>query len=157
MRFSRNNIFIILTFFFGCSSSNYKVIVNKDLGAKVIASPDRFLAYCEKVIKDDNSVAYGFMVMFLDEKNTVGGAVGMLTTHKMCLKWRSGAQNILNAGKLITLSGFGGLEEPRVTREHSYTFGELGTFHSNGRSLAFFSISNNAGHCFSLDPDRCKI
>lgn len=157
MYFLRNNIFIMLLFLQGCSSSNYKVILGNDGLVDVIASPDRILPYCEKVIKDDGTVSYGFMIMFLDEIKTVAGAAGMLTSQKMCLKWKSGVQKILDTGKLITLSGFGNMKEPRViTEEFSYTFGKHGTFPSNERSMAFFSIRNDSDHCFSVDPDRCK-
>lgn len=157
MHFLKNNILFVFLFLYGCSSSNYKVIVDNDRGVEVIASPDRFLPYCEKVIKDDDTVAYGFMIMFLDEIKTVAGAAGMLTTQKMCLKWKSGVQYILDTGELITLSGFGNMKEPRViTKEYSYTFGKHGTFLSNERSMAFFSIRNDSDHCFSVDPDRCK-
>lgn len=157
MHFLKSNIFFVLLLLLGCSSSNYKVIVDNDRGVEVIASPDRFLPYCEEVIKDDDTVAYGFMIMFLDEIKTVAGAAGMLTTQKMCLKWKNDVQNILNTGVLITLSGFGNMKEPRViSKEYSYTFGKHGTFSSNERSMAFFSIRNNSGHCFSVDPGRCK-
>ncbi len=57
----------------------------------MIATPDRFLLYCEKIIKDDDTIAYGFMILFLDEQKTVGGVAGMLITEKACLKWKSGA------------------------------------------------------------------
>ena len=140
----------------GCSSIAYKASTNKDSGSEVVATPDRFLPYCEKVIKDDNSVAYGFMVMFLDEKNTVGAASGMLTTQKMCLKWKNGVQKILDHGKMITIKGFGNLEEPRVMNHFSYHFKGHGTYHSSSKSMAFFSIRNDTGHCFSVDPDGCK-
>ena len=157
MHFLKSNILFVLLFIYGCSSSNYKVITDNDHGVEVIASPDRFLPYCEEVIKDDDTVSYGFMIMFLDETETVSAATGMLTSQKMCLKWKSGVQNILDTGDIITLSGFGNMKEPRViTGEYSYTFDKHGTFPSNERSMDFFSIRNNAGHCFSVDPDRCK-
>lgn len=159
MHFLKNNIFIITFLFCACSSpspsSSYKIITDKDLGADVIATPDRFLPYCEKVIKDDDTIAYGFMIFFLDEQKTVGGAAGMLTSEKACLKWKSGAQKILDTGELITLRGFGNIEEPRTMDEFTYTFEKHGTYYSNGRSMDFFSIRNNRGTCFSVNPDRC--
>lgn len=121
----------------------------------VIATPDRFLPYCEKVIMDDDTIAYGFMILFLDEQKTVGGAAGMLTTEKACLKWKNGVQKILDTGELITLKGFGDMEEPRAVGEFAYTFEKHGTYHSNERSMDFFSIRNNQGSCFSVNPDRC--
>ena len=157
MHFLKNNILFVLLILHGCSSLNYKMIVDKDHSVEVITSPDRFLPYCEKVVKDDSTVAYGFMIMFLDEAKTVSAAAGMLTSKKMCLKWKSGVQNILDTGELITLSGLGNMEEPRViTGEYSYTFGKHGTFSSNERSMDFFSIRNDTDHCFSVNPDRCK-
>lgn len=79
----------------------------------------------------------------------------MLTTENACLKWKSGAQKILDTGELITLKGFGDMEEPRTVKKFIYTFEKHGTYHSNGRSMDFFSIRNNHGSCFSVNPDRC--
>lgn len=155
MHFLRNNIFIILIFLQGCSSSSFEISVDKDGGVDVIATSDRFLPYCEKVIKDDGTVSYGFMVLFLDEQKTVGGAAGMLTTENTCLKWKRGAQKILDAGESVTLKGFGDMEEPRTGEEFTYTFEKYGTYHSNGRSMDFFSIRNKHSGCFSVNPDRC--
>ena len=146
----------MLLFLQGCSSSSYKVIVGNDGLVDVIASPDRILPYCEKVIKDDGTVSYGFMIFFLDEQKTAGAATGMLTDHKTCSTWKTGVQKVLESGKIITLNGFGNIEEPRIVEEFTYHFEKHGTFHSNSRSFSFFSIRNDTGHCFSVDPDRCK-
>jgi hypothetical protein len=156
MNFLKNNIFITIFLFYGCSSSNYKINLDKDGGAEVIGSPDRFLPYCEKVVKDDDTVAYGFMILFLDEKKTVGTATGMLTSHKACLKWENQVQKILDHGQSIVLAGFGNLTKPRAIQRFSHTFEKHGTFHDNGRSMDFFSIRNNRGSCFSVNPDRCE-
>jgi hypothetical protein len=155
MHFLRNNILFIFIFLYGCSSSSYKVNLDNDGGVDIIATPDRFLPYCEKVIQDDGTESYGFMIFFLDELKTAGVAAGMLTTKKACLNWKGGAQKILDNGKLITLKGFGDIEEPRVVGKFSYTFNKHGTYHLNGRSMDFFSIRNNRGICFSVNPDRC--
>ncbi len=149
----KNSIFIIFFFFYSCSS--YKSLVNKNGLTEVSATPDRFLPLCEKVIKDDDTVVFGFMILFLDEEKTVGGAAGMLTTQKACLKWKSEAQKILDHGQTIVLTGFGNIKKPRTVEEFTYTFEKHGTYHSNGRSFDFFSIRNNQGQCFSTTRDRC--
>lgn len=149
----KNSIFIMFFFFYSCS--NYKALVNKNGLTEVSATSDRFLPYCEKVVKDDDTVAYGFMILFLDEEKTVGGAAGMLTTQKACLKWKSEAQKILDYGQSIVLTGFGNIKEPRTVEEFTYTFEKHGTYHSNGRSFDFFSIRNSKGQCFSTSRDRC--
>ena len=156
MYFLKNNIFILAFFLTGCSSSSYKAIVDKNGGAQVISTPDRFLPYCEKVIKDDGTVLYGFMILFLDEKKTVGTATGMLTSKEFCLKWKSGVQRILDHSHQVVLAGFGNINEPRVVERFSHTFEKHGTFFDNGRSMDFFSIRNNRGDCFSVNPDRCQ-
>ena len=122
MDFLKSSIFTVVLFLFGCSSSNYKVVLDKDGGAEVISTPDRFLPYCEKVVKDDGTVAYGFMILFLDEKKTVGTATGMLTSQKACSKWKSGVQKILDHGQLVVLAGFGNITNPRVVEKFSHTF-----------------------------------
>lgn len=155
MHFLRNNTFIIIFILCGCSSTTYKASTDKDNGAKVVTTPDRFLPYCEKVIKDDGAVVYGFMVFFLDDIKTVGTATGMLTNKTTCLKWKSGVQKILNGGKLITLKGFGNLERPREMEDFSHHFKGHGSYNSNGRSMDFFSVSNELGRCYSVDTDRC--
>ncbi len=156
MHLLKNNIFTLALFLIGCSSSSYKAIVDKDGGAQVVATPDRFLPYCEKVIKDDGTVLYGFMILFLDEKKTVGTATGMLTTQKACFEWKSGVQRILDQSHQVVLAGFGNINEPRVVERFSHTFEKHGTYFDNGRSMDFFSIRNNRGDCFSVNPDRCK-
>ena len=139
----------------GCASSIFKMNVVRDSLVDVIATSDRFLPFCEKVIKDNGEVWYGYMIFFLDEEKTVGTATGMLTGKKTCFMWRAGAQKIIDSGSMITLSGFGSMNTPRVKDNFSYTFPQHGTFFSNGRSMDFFSIRNNHGNCFSVDPDRC--
>lgn len=156
MNFLKNNIFLFLVFLSSCTSSSYKANLDKDLGGDIIATPDRFLPYCEKVTMDDGTIAYGFVIFFLDEEETIGTATGKLTTKKACLKWKSGSQKILDTGRLISLKGFGNIEKPRVVGEYSYTFKDHGTFHSNERSMAFFSIRNDQGGCFSVDSAWCK-
>jgi len=156
MHFLKNSTFIIALGLYSCSSIIYKASVDRDNGAKLVTTPDRFLPFCEKVIKDDNSVAYGFMVFFLDEKKTVGTATGRLTSKAACLEWKNGVQKILDTGKLITLEGFGNIEEPRVMDQFSHHFKGHGTFKSNGRSMDFFSVSNELGSCYSVDPEWCE-
>ena len=68
MHYLRNNILAFIIFFYGYSSSSYKTVVDKDGVIQIIATPDHFLPYCEKVIKDDGTVAFGFMILFLDEQ-----------------------------------------------------------------------------------------
>ena len=68
MHYLRNNILAFIIFFYGYSSSSYKTVVDNDGVVQIIATPDRFLPYCEKVIKDDGTVAFGFMILFLDEQ-----------------------------------------------------------------------------------------
>ncbi len=155
MYFLKNSTFIIALSLCGCSSTTYKASIDKDNGGVVVTTPDRFLPFCEKVIKDDGTVAYGFMVFFLDEIKTVGTATGRLTNNAACLEWKNGVQKILDTGKLITLEGFGNIEEPRVMDNFSYHFKGHGTYQSNGRSMAFFSVSNELGSCYSVDPDWC--
>lgn len=155
MHVLKNSIFIVTLLIFGCASSSYKIILDNQSSVKVVATADRYLPYCEKVIKDDGTIAYGFMVFFLDEEKTVGTAAGMLTSEKYCLKWKSGVQKILDAGGIITLKGSGNMKEPRTFDEYAYKFEKHGTYPSNGRSMAFFSILNSHGTCFSVDPDRC--
>jgi hypothetical protein len=156
MDFLKNSMFTLVLIFFGCSSSNYKVVLDKDGGAEVMSTPDRFLPYCEQVVKDDGSVAYGFMILFLDEKNTIGTATGMLTSKKACFKWKSGVQKILDHGQLVVLAGFGNITKPRVKEKFFHTFEKHGTYFGNGRSMDFFSIRNNNGSCFSVDSERCR-
>lgn len=156
MNFLKNSVFIAFLLFFGCSSSKYEASVDKDGGAEVIGSPDRFLPYCEKVVKDDDTVAYGFMILFLDEKKTVGTATGMLTSHKACMKWEKEVQTILDHGQSISLTGFGNITKPRIVARFAHTFRKHGTFYDNGRSMDFFSIRNDNGNCFSVNPDRCQ-
>ena len=156
MHFLKKNIFTLALFLIGCSSSSYKAIVDKDGGAQVVATPDRFLPYCEKVIKDDGTVLYDFMILFLDEKKTVGTATGMLTTQKACFEWKSGVQRILDQSHQVVLAGFDNINEPRVVERFSHTFEKHGTYFDNGGSMDFFSIRNNRGDCFSVNPDRCK-
>ncbi len=83
----KNSIFILFLFFY--SYSSYKALLNENGLTEVSATSDRFLPYCEKVVKDDDTVAYGSMILFLDEEKTVGAAAGMLTTQQACLKWKS--------------------------------------------------------------------
>jgi len=77
------------------------------------------------------------MILFLDEKKTVGTATGMLTSQEYCLKWKSGVQNILNHGQMIVLAGFGNITEPRVAERFFHTFEKHDTYFDNGRSMDF--------------------
>lgn len=154
MIYLKNNILILLLFFYGCSVSKYKAIDNDGLN-EVTATSDRLLPYCEKVVMDDGSVAYGFMIFYLDEEKTVGTATGMLTTEKACLKWKNEVLKILDYGQSIILTGFGNIKKPRVVEKFSHTFEKHGTYYGNGRSFDFFSIRNNQGQCFATSRTRC--
>jgi len=154
MIYLKINIFVLLLFFYGCSVSKYKAIDNNGLN-EVTATPDRFLPYCERVVMDDDTVAFGFMILFLDDEKTVGTATGMLTTETTCLKWKNDVQEILNQGQSVVLTGFGNIKEPRVVEKFSHTFEKHGTYYGNGRSFDFFSIRNNQGQCFTVSRDRC--
>lgn len=154
MIYLKNNILILILFFYGCSISKYKAIDNNGLN-EVTATPDRILPYCEKVIMDDESINYGFMILFLDEEKTVGTATGMLTTQKACLEWENEVQKILDHGQSIVLTGFGNIKKPRVVEKFTHTFEKHGTYHDNGRSFDFFSIRNNQGQCFTVTRDTC--
>lgn len=155
MHFLKSNILAIIVLLYGCSGIKYKTIVDKNLGAEIISTSDRFLPYCEKVILDNGKIAYGFMILFLDEEKTVGTATGMLTTKRQCTEWEKGVHKILGHDLTVSLRGFGNISKPRVVERFSHTFERHGTFFDNGRSMDFFSIRNNHGSCFSVDPDRC--
>lgn len=158
MNFLKNNFIILLLSIYGCTSINstYRQSVTKTGGVEVVATPDRFSPYCEKVIKDDDTISYGFMIMFLDEEKTIGIATGMLTSDKACFAWQAEVKKILSQGRSVSLRGFSnGMEGPRIVEDFVYNFEQHGTYHSNGRSMDFFSIRNNYGKCFSVNPDRC--
>ena len=148
------NILVLLLLLYGCSTSAYKATANKDLN-EISATPDRFLPYCEKVVKDDETVSFGFMILFLDEEKTVGTATGMLTSQNACLQWKNEVQRIMDKGQLVILTGFGNMKEPRIVEKFSHTFAKHGTFYDNGRSFDFFSIRNNLGECFSTYRSKC--
>lgn len=158
MNVLKNNFIVLLLFVYGCTSINstYRESISETGGVEVIASPDRISAYCEKVVKDDDTISYGFMILFLDEKKTIGIATGMLTSDKACFEWQSEVRKILNQGKSISLRGFdNGMKQPRIVESFVYNFEKHGTYHSNGRSMDFFSIRNEYEKCFSVNPDRC--
>lgn len=157
MNFLKNN-FILLLAFYGCTSINstYNTTIDKDGGVEVVAISNRFSPYCEKVVKDDGTIAYGFMILFLDEEKTIGSATGMLTSNKACSEWQAEVKKILIHGQLVTLRGFGlGMEHPRLVEDFTHSFDNYGTYHGNGRSMDFFSIRNNNGECFATNTDRC--
>ncbi len=149
----RNSFYFFILLIYGCT--NYKVVIDKNSGAVITASPDRILPFCEKVIQDDKTVAYGFMIFFLDEEYTVGSATGMLTTSEACFEWRAKVQKIIDQGRQITIKGYGKMAEPRIVEKYTYTFNGHGTFHSNGRTIDLFSIRNELGKCFTNFQDRC--
>ena len=138
----------------GCSTSAYKATVNNGLN-EITATADRFLPYCEKVVKDDGTIAFGFMILFLDEEKTVGTVAGKLTSQTTCLQWKNEAQRIMDKGQLVILTGFGNMKEPKTVDKFSHTFERHGTFYDNGRSFDFFSIRNNLGQCFSTYRSKC--
>jgi hypothetical protein len=145
---------LVLLLLYGCSTLVYKAIANKDLN-EITATPDRFLPYCEKVVKDDGTVAFGFMILFLDEEKTVGTATGMLTSQSACSEWKNEVQRIMDKGQSVILTGFGNMKEPRIVEKFSHTFVKHGTFYGTGRSFDFFSIRNNLGQCFSTYRSKC--
>lgn len=148
------NILILILVLHGCSTSAYKATDNNGLN-EITATADRFLPYCEKVVKDDGTMAFGFMILFLDEEKTVGAVAGMLTSETACLQWKSDVERIMDTRESIILIGFGNMKEPRTAEKFSYRFDKHGTFYGNGRSFDFFSIRNNLGQCFSTYRSRC--
>lgn len=158
MNYLKSSVFLICFSLFSCSSSSFKIIVDKDRGAEIIGTPDRFLPQCERVEMDDGTINYGFMIHFLDEEKTVGTATGMLTNKDACFKWKDEVHKILSNGKLIRLQGFGKLEDPRILEDFKYTFDKHGTFYGNGRSIDFFNIQNDIEECYSKYSEKnCSI
>lgn len=158
MNYLKNNFIILLLTIYGCTSINstYNATVDKDGGVEVIATPDRFSPYCEKVVKDDGTTSYGFMILFLDEEKTIGSATGMLTSTAACSEWQTEVKKVLDHAQSVTLRGFGfSMKHPRVVEDFAYAFGNYGIRQSNGRSMDFFSIRNNNGECFATNTDRC--
>ena len=158
MNVLKNNFLILVLFVYGCSSINstYKENIIETGAVEVIATPDRISAYCDKVVKDDDTIAYGFMILFLDDMKTTGIATGMLTSEKACVEWQKEVKAVLSQGNSISLRGFdNGMKQPRIVESFEYTFEKHGTYHSNGRAIDFFSIRNEHGKCFSVNPNRC--
>lgn len=143
---------------YGCSSINstYKESISETGAVEISTTRDRISAYCEKVVKDDDTIAYGLMILFLDDMKTVGIATGMLTSEKACSEWQKEARAVLSQGNSISLRGFdNGMKQPRTVESFEYNFENYGTYHSNGRAIDFFSIRNEHGKCFSVNPSRC--
>lgn len=149
---------LIFLFFLSlsCSTIEYKVEKSSDPDSsivKIYSTPDRFITSCE-VVNDEG--ARGFMLLILDEQNTVTAAAGMMTNKEGCRKWTKGVNAVLNGGKKIRLIGTGNLDVPRVKGEYTHTFPGLGTFHSNGRSLQPAALTNENGGCFGFYSKECS-
>lgn len=99
---------------------------------------------------------YGFMVLVLDEENTVF-STGFRTSNKRgCGNWKKSVERVLSRGSKIKLIGMGDLVDPRVIDKNGlYNFTGLGTFPSNGRVLQLMSLANENGDCFSFFDLKC--
>jgi len=156
---SKNNILLLIFVlaFQACSTKPIHEVKRKggSLGiVEIITTSDRVLPYCEKI--DTSPGRYGFMVMILDEENTVGGGSGMMSSLKGCKDWEEAVRKVLKRGKRIRLVGTGRYDEPRVKERFTYTFPEHGTFHSNGRSFGLTAITNEHQDCFGMFSRQCS-
>lgn len=157
MKNLKNNFLLFLIVLQSCSTKPLYEVNRKggSLGiVEIITTPDRVLPYCEKI--DTSPGRYGFMVKILDDKNTVGGGVGMMSNLKGCKDWEAGVRKILEKGKRIRLVGTGRYDEPRIKKEFTYTFPGHGTFHSNGRSFGLTAITNEHQDCFGMFSLKCS-
>ena len=155
----KNNFFLftIIFIFQACSTQPLHQVSRKGgaLGiVEIITTPDRVLPYCEKI--DTSPGRYGFMVLILDEENTVGGGSGMMSSLKGCKDWEAGVRKVLSKGKRIRLVGTGRYDEPRVKERFAYTFPGHGIFHSNGRSFGLTAITNEHQDCFGMFSRKCS-
>jgi hypothetical protein len=114
-------------------------------------SSDRILPFCDKLENGND----GFMVMILDEENTVLVATGRQSSHKTCLKWIIEIQNIAKDQPYVKLVGLGEFEGERVKEQYAFTFPAHGTFHSNGRSFGLHALLNKDHQCFSIFSKTC--
>jgi len=159
MRNSKSNLFLttFLFIFQACTTKPIHEVKMKGgaLGiVEIFTTPDRVLPYCEEI--DTSPGRYGFMVLILDEENTVGGGSGMMSSLKGCKVWQEAVDKILKKGKKIRLVGTGRYDEPRVKGRFTYTFPKLGTFHSNGRSFGLTAITNEHQDCFGMFSRKCS-
>lgn len=150
-------LFINIFIFQACSTKPLHEVTRKGgaLGiVEIITTPDRVLPYCEKI--DTSPGRYGFMVLILDEENTVGGGSGMMSSLKGCKDWEVAVRKVLDRGKRIRLVGTGRYDEPRIKEKFTYTFSGHGTFHSNGRSFGLTAITNEHQDCFGMFSRKCS-
>jgi hypothetical protein len=159
MRNSKNNIFLAIFFFIlqACSTKPLHQVVRQggELGiVEIITTPDRVLPYCEEI--DTSPGRYGFMVLILDEENTVGGGSGMMSSLKGCRDWEVGVWKVLKKGRKIRIVGTGRYDETRIKERFTYTFPGHGTFHSNGRSFGLTAITNEHQDCFGMFSRKCS-
>lgn len=131
--------------------NNYEVTKRDDGIVVINVTPDRILPYCEKLENGND----GFMIMILDEENTVLVATGRQCAHKTCLRWSKKVQDISKGQSSVKFVGLGEIAEERIKEKYNFTFPVHGTFHSNGRSFELHALLNKDKKCFSMFSKAC--
>lgn len=150
---------ILLPFVIGCATSSYQLKPWGKLKNEVTITPDRVLLECEYITdySGDLKDPYGFMILVLDEKNTVlTVSQGNVLDKEDCFEGITEIRKILKNGKTISIGGMGDLNDPRQSEKAAYLFPGLGTFHSNGRHLQFMMIWNEHGQCYDSQFGKGK-
>jgi hypothetical protein len=135
----------------GCVTSIYQLQNQFGSRVELVVSPDRVLVECEYQgdYSGDIKRPHGFMIHVLDEENTVLGlSHGTVLDENVCFERLHAIRKILKNSRTVHIGGIGDISKPREQKGHQYEFPGLGTYHYNGRHLAFMAIWNSEGQCY---------
>lgn len=152
-------LFIIIVT--ACSFSSYQVF-RKDQGkVGLIATGDRILLSCENVQDPEEPIEkdgrYGFMVLVLDNQNTVTTFVQMsIVTQKDCLARVELFEKMKRTSKRFYIAGYGDIEKAEKKIKYTYQFSNKGTFLENGKNISFAIFKSEDGRCFTKNYGEGK-